>query len=146
MMKRNTFTLIHDATGQSIKALVIARSTGGRFMKIWQGTGWEKRLSNLQGNSLRVLWHLVSGASWGNLVPGPSETATSMNLRQPHVSRAYTELTKADFLYKFDGTYCLSPYFCWKGNDQQYEQAIKKLNLFIEGKAPCLRRLYESNK
>lgn len=128
MRKRQTFTLTHDGTGQSIRAIVIARSTGGKFMKIWQGTGWEKRLGELQGNSLRVLFHLTMVAGWQNKVPGPSETSTAMSLKQPSISRAYSELIKTNFLTKSNGSYQLNPLFCWKGSDQQYEEAIKELS------------------
>ena len=96
-------------------------------MKVWQGTGWDKRIGELQGVSMKVLWHLVSIASWENVVPGPSETAISMGLKQPNISRAYGELIRASFLNRINGSYRLSPYFCWKGDDQQYEKACRRL-------------------
>jgi len=96
-------------------------------MKVWQDTSWEKRIGKLQGNSLRVLWHLVHIATWENQVTGPSETAISMGLKQPNISRAYAELRKADLLYQAGGSYRLNPYFCWKGGNEQYEIACKQL-------------------
>jgi len=124
-----TLTLTNDDSGQKIKGRFVPYSQGGKFMKLWQGTGWERRIKGLQGNSLRVLWYLVSVASWNNEVQGPSDTAIGMNLRQPHISRAYGELIKADFLYKVNGIYHLSPYFCWKGDDYQYQQACRELSM-----------------
>ena len=97
-------------------------------MKVWQGTGWEKRLGELQGNSLRVLFHLTMVAGWNNVVPSPSVTSKAMVLRQSHTSRAYAQLIKANFLIKSNDSYYLSPLYCWKGNDQQYEEAIKALS------------------
>ena len=122
--QQDTFTLTHDATGKTIRALVLPRSQGGKFMKIWQDTGWEQHLGELHGESLKLLWHLVMVAGWANEVPGPSATALVAGKRQSHISRAYTELVKAGFLYKVEGTYRLSPLFCWKGDEQQYEQAV----------------------
>ncbi len=98
-----------------------------RTIKVWQDTGWEKRIKELQGNSLKVLWHLVHVAGWNNQIPGPTEVATCMGLRQPNVSHAYAELVKTDFLYRISGSYRLNPYFCWKGDDEQYEQACREL-------------------
>lgn len=52
--------LINKKTGEVYDAEIrLAKRWGGRFMKIWQDTGWEKRLCELQGNSLRVLFHLT---------------------------------------------------------------------------------------
>ena len=127
MRKRETFTLTHDATGQSIRAIVISKTSGGRFMKVWQDTGWGPRLDKLQGRSLRVLWQLVEVAGWQNEVPGPSDTARALGMRQPAVSRAYGELLRGSFLHKVGRVYRLSPFFCWKGNDQQLEEVIKQL-------------------
>ena len=95
-------------------------------MKIWQDKGWERRLNSLQGNSLKVLWYLVTVAGWNNQIPGPSEVAKQIGKKQPIVSRAYAELLKADFLCK-NGVYSLHPLFCWKGNEEQYEEAVRAL-------------------
>lgn len=98
-------------------------------MKIWQDNGWERRLGDLQGNSLKVLFHLVMVAKWRNQVPGPVETSKAMSIRQPNVSRAYSELMKADFLRKADGVYYLHPLFCWKGDDRGYEEAVEEFSV-----------------
>jgi len=120
--------LVNKRTGELYDAEIrLARKTGGSFMKLWQDTGWEKRLGELQGSSLKVLFHLTMVCKWQNFIPGPSETAKAMGFRQSHVSRAYGELAKVDFLYKQDGSYRLSPYFCWKGSDDQYELACREL-------------------
>jgi len=126
--RRFTLTLTDDKSGQAIRGRFIPYSQGGKFMKLWQDTGWEKRLGELQGNSLRVLWHLVHVAGWGNVVPGPGEVSREMSMRQPHVSRAYKELSQADFIRKVKGLYCLNPLFCWKGTDQQYEYVLKEFS------------------
>ena len=98
-------------------------------MKVWQGTGWEERIKGLQGNSLKILLHLVNTATFCNIVPGPSKVALATGFRQPHISRAYRELKKADFIYQKDGVYYLNPYFCWKGNERQYEQACREFSI-----------------
>jgi len=126
--KRETFTLTRDATGQSIKALVLPQTTGGKFMKLWQDTGLDKRLKPLQGVSMRVLFHLTMVAGWENKVSGTVETAKAMELKQPNVAKAYRELANADFLYQREGVYYLSPLFCWKGNEEQYEEAVRRLS------------------
>lgn len=96
-------------------------------MKVWQGKGWERRLDGLQGNSLRVLWHLVTAAGWNNQIPQPSKASREIGKKQQIVSRAYVELLKADFLCKTNGVYSLHPLFCWKGNEEQYEEAVRAL-------------------
>ena len=133
-----TFTMTDDESGQAIKGRFIPYSQGGRFMKLWQGTGWEKRIMSLQGNSVKVLWHLVSVASWGNQVPGPTEVAKAMNIKKQNISRAYAELIKSDFLYKVDGAYCLSPFFCWKGTDAQLLEAQRYM--IAESKRLAIRQ------
>jgi len=121
--------VVDRLTGEIIEFdLNIRHARGGKFMKVWQGTGWESRIGELQGTSMKILWHLVTVAKWGNVIPGPSDTAASMELRQSNVSRAYKELVQAEFVYKIGTVYYLSPYFCWKGNDQQYEMACRELS------------------
>lgn len=120
--------ILDRVTGEVIEFdITVRQPKGGKFMKVWQGTGWQQRIGRLQGNSLKVLWHLLDIAKWGNEVPGPSTVAKTLDKKQSHISRAYSELVKSDFLYKKDGNYYLSPYFCWKGNNQQYEQACREL-------------------
>ena len=139
--------LINKRTGELYDAeLSIAhKSGGGRFMKVWQGTGWDEKLVELQGISLRILWHLVSIAKWQNEVPGPGEVAASMSVLRPNVSRAYAELTKAGLLSKIDGVYRLSPLFCWKGTDEQYESAMSLIKA-REIMAPYMGRVTEVEK
>ena len=119
--------VVNPETGEYITGKFIAYSRGGTFMKIWQGIGWEDKLNGLQGNSLKVLWHLVRIAKWGNIIPGSSEVARQMNWRQQIVSRAYRELIQASFLYRFGGVFKLSPNFCWKGDDDQYDRTCREL-------------------
>ena len=93
-------------------------------MKVWQGGGLGSRLKKLQGRSKDVLWHLVDVALWGNLVPGPGETAKALGMHQSHVIRAYKELMGASLLRKTEGVYQLDYSFCWRGSNRQLEQAI----------------------
>jgi len=116
-------------TGRALDVLVRPASTGGNFMKLWQRVGTGRRIEKLKGASLKVLWHLAMVAGWNNIIPGTSETARSMKLKQPNVARAYRELIEADFIVRREGVYYLSPMFCWKGNEEQYEQAVKTLSL-----------------
>jgi len=132
--RNSNWRLTNIKTGEVADVDITIRRGSDRFMKLWQGTGWQRRIKELQGNTLRVLWYLVSVAGWNNEVSGPSGTAIGMSLRQPHISRAYGELIKAGLLYKVQGIYYLSPYFCWKGDDQQYQQACRELSY----KAPTL--------
>ena len=97
-------------------------------MKLWQGgVGWEPRLKGLQGRSHLVLWHLTLVATWGNRVPEPGETAKALGMRHPNVIRAYKELMEAELLMKVEGIYRLNPLFCWRGNEAQYEAALREL-------------------
>ena len=119
--------LVNKKTGEIADVDITIHRGGGRFMKVWQDTGWQYRLKELQGRSLLVLYHLMATANWQNQVPETSETAQALALKQVNVSRAYSELIKAGFLYKRDGIYHLSPLFCWKGSDKQLGQAIEEL-------------------
>jgi len=119
--------VIDRLTGEVIEFdIIIRREKGGKFMKLWQGAGWERQFAGLQGNSLKVLWHLVEIAQWGNKVPGPSLVARQVGKNQATISRAYRELREADFICQQDGVYYLSPFFCWKGNDIQLQQATRE--------------------
>ncbi len=99
-------------------------------MKIWQGNGWDDRIKLLHGQSLQVLLHLLFTAGWGNKVGSPVDTANSMSLHRVDVYRAYRELVNADFIRKADNAYLLNPFFCWKGNDDQYQQACIEFKQF----------------
>ena len=83
--------------------------------------------SRLHGQTFKVLMYLISVADSSNHIPGPTVVAKAMKLRQPVISRAYSELRKADVLYKKDGQYLLSPYVCWQGNQEQWNDAVRAL-------------------
>ena len=102
-------------------------------MKIWQDGGWDERMEKLQGSSVKLLLHLTHVAIFRNIIPGPGEVAEQPSWSRLNVYRAYRELRGADFIYERDGTYYLNPYFCWKGSDQQYEQACRELSTGKEG-------------
>jgi len=121
--RKFTLTLTDDKSGQAIRGRFTPYTQGGKFMKLWQNTTWQDRVMRLQGNSLKVLHYLEMVAGWENEVPGPSEVSKALGIRQPHISRAYAELSNAEFLYKRDGIYRLSPFFCWKGTDSQLQEA-----------------------
>ena len=121
------FGLLDKVTGEVLEGGIwYAKSQGGRFMKVWQGTGWEQRIDALQGASLKVLLHLINTSSWNNQIPGTRVVAKRMGKQQSHISRAYAELMKANFIYRNDGMYQLNPYFCWKGSDKEYEHACRE--------------------
>ena len=84
---------------------------------------------SIQGNSVKTLCYLELIAGWANEVPGPSEVAIAIGLKRQAVSRAYGELIKANFVIKRNGNYQLNPLFCWKGNDEQYEEAVRALGV-----------------
>jgi len=119
---------IRARTGEIVDLDITVHSLGGKFMKVWQKTLYTERINSLQGNSLRTLWHLVEVAGYNNTVPSPSELSRFIGKSRPLVSRAYSELMKADILIKKDHSYFLNPYFCWKGNNQQYELACRELS------------------
>ena len=134
--------LVNEEPGEFIRAAILPRPIGGRFMKVWQGGNWGLKLKELQGRSKDVLLHLVDVALWGNLVPGPGETAKALGMHQTNVIRAYKELLGAGFLRKLEGGYQLSPYFCWRGSNAQYEQATTGGRPLLT--SPPLRQLAEA--
>lgn len=126
-IKKSKQTLtIRSETGRYIRAVVTGVGKGRKegYMKLWQDTGWEEGLGGLRGESLKVLLHLVLTARWCNEVSGPTETSRKMGIVQPNVSRAYGELVGAGFIQKVEGRYTLNPLFCWKGDDEQYEDMV----------------------
>ena len=126
-LSKSNWRLHNIKTGETADVdITIHERSGGKFMKIWQGREWEKRIEILQGNSVKLLLHLVSIAVFQNIIPSPNQLAL-LNWKRPNIYRAYRELQKADFIYQRDGAYYLSPYFCWKGNEQQLEQATQQL-------------------
>jgi hypothetical protein len=129
MKSKSTFTLTHDSTGESVKAVVVSRSMGIKFVKFWKDTGypgWRERIDKLQGNSLKVFFHLMRTVDWGNAVISVGEVSRDIVMAQPHVSRAYKELLDVDILRKINGKYIINPFFCWYGDDIGYEQMVKE--------------------
>jgi len=126
-LRDSDWQLVNKQTGELADVDITIYRGASKFMKLWQNTSWDSQISKLQGNSVKVLWKLVHIATWNNQVPGPSAIATMMGMRQPHVSKAYKELINTDFLQRINGAYRLNPYFCWKGNDEQYQAACREL-------------------
>ncbi len=119
--------LMNPDTGEFINAKLIKTSSGGKFMKLWQDTGFEGRIWSLRGSSVKMLLFLTDIAGWQNVVPGPSEVARKLDWPPSNASRAYRELIEASFLIKGGSEFHLSPLYCWKGSDSQYEEALRRL-------------------
>ena len=126
-------SLTDDVTGQSIQGVFHPFSKGGKFVKVWQDNGWEKRLIKLQGVSMRVLWHLVCVGTWNNGVPVPAEISLQMGITRPQASKAYGQLMATDFLYRKADGYYLNPLFCWKGTDARYEETLREYQTITSG-------------
>ena len=121
------FGLINKQTGEIFDAELRIKRRGGRFMKFWQGTQFNNKLDDLQGNSVKILIHLMSVAGYNNSIPNATKLSKLINKSRPLISRAYAELAKAGFLVKIDNEYCLSPFLCWKGSDQMYQKMCENL-------------------
>lgn len=126
-LRDSDWKLINPRTGEMADIDITVHSRGGKFMKLWQESGVISRVGSLSGEATKLILPLMSAANFGNVVPGPGEMSKAINKRQPNVSRAYKELTNAGILIKQSGIYYLNPHFCWKGNDNQFEQAVKQL-------------------
>ena len=126
--KWTDLTLRHDATGREFPMQARFKPSGGPpFMKLWQDVGWDEGLLALRGEGARMLLYLARRAGWENVVPGPSDTARVLKMKQQAVSRAYVELKQHGFLLEAGGEYRLNPLFCWKGSDEQFAQILDRL-------------------
>jgi len=124
----NDWVMANMRTGEVAEwDLTLRKKWGGSFMKVWQDKKWESVFVDLQGNTLRLLHYLTNMSSYQNVVPTPKETALKIGWKSPNVYRAYNELLKSKLMYKWDGIYSLSPFYCWKGTDQQLKEARKEL-------------------
>ena len=86
----------------------------------------------MTGESARIFLFLLGKIDNDNHVPGPSDVAQALRLRQPNVSRSYAALLSDGYLVKDDKGYSIHPYICYRGTDAARETAIK--NLGREGK------------
>jgi hypothetical protein len=127
--KNGDWVLTNTKTGEIADIDITVRRGGSRFMKLWQDGSKMllERASGLHGQSYRVLCYLGAVARWGNAIPTPPEVAIALELTSTNVYRAYAELIEADIVIKREHDYFLSPYYCWKGNDVQYQQACRDL-------------------
>ena len=132
MAKQTKYGLLNRETGEVLDYDVSFHrhsKVRGRWLKVFQDSIMEflRRNPHIKGQSLRMLLCLISRADWANLVPSTAKIAIDQHIYQSNVSRAYTELTKAGFLIKKEHSYYISPLFCWKGDDQQYQVACREL-------------------
>ncbi len=105
----------------------VKKRAGGKFMKLWQGSGWGDTINHLQGNTLKVLLHLTDIAGYQNIVPAPKDMAKKLNWKSPNMYRAYNELIKYNLILKQDGIYSINPFYCWRGTEEQFYEARKTL-------------------
>lgn len=77
--------------------------------------------------SWKILLYLERAVTWGNALPGPTETAEALSLDRSVVSRSYSELVKAEFLIKRRTRYFLSPAVGWKGTYDDYRLAYREM-------------------
>ena len=117
--------LIDIETGQVVDLRLTVHQTGGAFVKLWLGKGWQERLLGLRGSSVKILHILESMVQYGNAVPTPSGVARQIGLTRQAVSRAYQELLNADILRKVEHQYMFNPLFCWRGTAKGYELALR---------------------
>lgn len=92
------------------------------FLKFWQHKVYAERIDSLHGATLKILFYLLRVAKWGNQIPGSGVTAKAKQIPQSHVSRAYTELKRADIIKCIDGVYYLNMDFCWRGSEAQRKE------------------------
>ena len=99
-------------------------------MKLFQDSGEDLlKRAKLHSESYRVLKFLDTAVEWGNGIPKPAALAKQLGLNERAVYRAYAELVSAEIVIKAPdgGRYSLSPFYCWKGNEQQYNLAVCNL-------------------
>ena len=124
--RRHEIQILDKTTGQVLDFLFVPRKgLGGRWMRLFQD-GIEEALKaapHLQGQSLRVLWHLVAKVGWRNVLPTPAESAHAIGIDSSNAYKAYGQLLESGFVWKHDGVYYLSPRVGWKGNEAQLEEA-----------------------
>lgn len=128
-LRDSNWRLTNTKTGEVADVDITIHRGRGKFMKVWQdGTkALLERTPQLRGQSIRILLYLTAIATWNNCVPTPVVIASKLGAKKPNVYRAYAELIKADFVIKRDDAYYLSPLYCWKGNQMQFEEACHKL-------------------
>ena len=96
-------------------------------MKVYQAAMDSILQKKLKGSVLTVMNLLLVKAKYQNQIPSQTKLAIITGMSRPLVTRAFKELTKANFLYKKDGVYLINPCVAWKGTDKDREQAIKDM-------------------
>lgn len=100
------------------------------FVRVFEQAQRDLLLSHpdLSATALRLMVYLQTRLTWRtNEVPTPTETAASLGLHRPQVSRAYAELARADFLIRRGVRYYVNPLMAFKGSDTAYHAACRNL-------------------
>ena len=105
----------------------LPRALAPAFTKLFHDVSWRCKIDALHGAGARILIHLLTEASYGNIVPSPTAFAQQFGLDRPNATRAYRELIEQGFICLQDGVYRLNPYFCWKGNDIHRQAACNRM-------------------
>ena len=129
MKGKERYAILDRETGEILELNAKSSTGSSNWLRVFQNGKREllSRSPELHGQSHRVLNYLDAVVAWGNSLPTPAKVAESLNLKLPNAYRAYTELMKAEIVLKRDGVYYLSPLYCWKGNEKQFEQACQEL-------------------
>lgn len=128
--KLNNVALVNELTGEVYDVFLAKRNrAGGKWMKIWQDGKREllSRNPNLSKEGFRILNNLETVVNWENIIPPPPVLAKKLGFSETAVYRAYAELIKGGFVLKQERVYYLSPAYCWKGTQKQWENACRKL-------------------
>lgn len=125
IQRRHEIQILDKTTGQALDFMFIPpKGLGGKWVRVFQD-GQKALLAaspELRGESLRVLLYLESVVMWRNVLPRPKEAAQELGLHEKAAYRAYAELIKAGFVWKYEGKYYLSPVVGWKGTEAQLEE------------------------
>lgn len=95
---------------------------------------------DLTGEQLKVLFYIMGKLDFENyILLQQKEVAEALNMRQPHVSRAFVRLVEAGVIHEGPKvgkvkTYRLDPSFGWKGKGKNYVKEVNRLRLVRGGK------------
>lgn len=112
---------------------------GGFFMAMQEGFTYIAKL-DLTGEQLKVLMYIMGKLDFENyILLQQKEVAEDLNMRQPHVSRAFSRLVELGVIHEGPKigkvkTYRLDPSFGWKGKGKNYVKEVNRLRLVRGGK------------